>query len=172
MATNAVVEKSVSGTDVQRTDLVLAASDAGLNFCIQGDGKIWRWDGTAWNQTHDAGVPHSKDVTNYPWGDIVNSVLRTEEQNESFSVARTTTDATVGATGVAGDRLVRVILTVAVTTATLQVKDKNGTILASFLTTDPVGTVKEVDTVAAGAGFAVVLHATGAGTVTCIGRFT
>jgi hypothetical protein len=105
-------------------------------------------------------------------GERVNAdVLAVESQNESISVARTTADASVG-TGAAGDYLERVVLTVAVTTAALEVKDKSGTVLAVFLTTDAVGTVREVKAIATGAGFAVTLHASGAGTVTCIGRFS
>lgn len=119
-----------------------------------------------------SGAAHTTLTTLLSGEDQTNNVLRVESQNESYSAARSTSDVTIGATGAIGDYLERVVLTAAVTVATLIVKDKSGTTLAAFLTTDTVGTVREVGAVAAGAGFAVTLDAAGAGTVTCIGRFT
>jgi len=105
--------------------------------------------------------------------DTVNNKLAVEHQNGSFSAIRAATDTALGSGGgAAGDYLERVILTSAVTTATLTISDGAGVIVASFLTTDPVGTVKEISALAATSGFVIDLHASGVGTVTAIGRLT
>ena len=100
-------------------------------------------------------------------------ILGVSQCRSTFPAARTTSDVPIGPTGGAeGDELVQVSLVVAPTVANLTITDGDGTVVATFLTTDPVGTTKDVRAVASGGGFKIPLHASGVGTVTCAGDFT
>lgn len=93
--------------------------------------------------------------------------------NTSFSAARSTVDVPIGDQGGAkGDYLERVIVTTAVTTAALTISDGKGTVVCHFTSTQAAGTIAEVGCHAADGGFHIDLDAAGAGTVTCIGKFT
>jgi len=105
--------------------------------------------------------------------DEANDVQVTEHGRfNGFSVARTTSDAQIGATGAAGDYLDRVLVTATIGAADLLIDDGAGTTVALIPAATAVGVIVEVGCLAGAGGFVVKLHATAVGTVTCIGRFT
>lgn len=100
-----------------------------------------------------------------------NDVLDVETKFGYEIVARTTTDTAVGTTGAAGDILQRVIVQVVPTTADLVISDSGSGIEITIPTTAAIGDIFEVGCMCT-TGWQVDLHATGAGTVACIGRFS
>ena len=152
----------------------LGANDAGRLFYDTDEAiaggigwQVWNGDALVTDYTYVT------QATLLSGEDQDNDVLVVEQGRfPAVSVARTTSAASIGATGAAGDYLQRVVVTVAPVTAALTISDGAGTVVCSIPTTATIGTVVEVGCIASTSGFVVNLHATGAGTVTCIGRFT
>lgn len=90
----------------------------------------------------------------------------------SFSATRTTSDVGLGAAGVAGDFLQRVLVTTVIGTADLTISDGADVVVAVIPGASAAGTIVEVGVAAASGGFVVDLHGADAGTITAIGTFT
>jgi len=163
----------ISGLSSEVKPVLNSTTDVEAEFYETDTRDVYEWDGANWVKTGSGGVELVSLSDSIAGEDLVNNKMAVEHQNGSFSAVRSTAAVALGSGGgAAGDYLERVILTSAVTTATLTISDGAGVVVASFLTTDPVGTVKEVSALAATSGFVVDLHASGVGTVTAIGRLT
>lgn len=164
----------VYGTNAERLAMNLAAGDTEIEFYETDTGNSYLYKGSEWVQTSINGAARVTQSTLTSGEDQTNNVVRVEGQSGYEVIARTTTDVIAGTLGAVGDLLVRVIVQVVPTTASLIIYDgtsATGTAVLTIPTTATIGQVFEVGAVAL-TNWQVGLHATGAGTVSMIGRFS
>jgi len=88
---------------------------------IDDSGGIYQWQNGAWVQVGQNGAMFKYDATLRAGEDPQSNRNVTEQQNGYYPIAAGQTDATIGATGAAGDRLKGCIITA--NTNTIVIKD-------------------------------------------------